>query len=182
MSLEIGIFWVFGLAVISGAMMVAFSRDLMYAAIGLLLALFAVAGIFVISGADFAGLIQLIVYVGGILILLLFGIMLTRRFAGNVGITGSAYVLPGTILTALLAATMIRILIQGDYMPDSLGVVNYTRDGSTETVGVLTLTHYVLPFEVVSFLLLTALVGAAWYARRKPPVPRDMLKSKSDIA
>jgi NADH:ubiquinone oxidoreductase subunit 6 (subunit J) len=77
---------------------------------------------------------------------------------------------------------MIRILIQGDYMPDSLGVVNYTRDGSTETVGVLTLTHYVLPFEVVSFLLLTALVGAAWYARRKPPVPRDMLKSKSDIA
>jgi NADH-quinone oxidoreductase subunit J len=178
MSIDIIVFWVFGVAVLTGAGMVAFSGNLIYAAVGMLLSLFAIAGIFVISGADFAGLIQLIVYVGGILILLLFGIMLTRRFAGNVARSGSTLVLPGIALTALMASGMIFILLQGNYLPNAQNSLNYTDNGSIETIGVLTLTHYLLPFEAVSFLLLTALAGAAWLAKRKPPVPRDILKSR----
>jgi NADH:ubiquinone oxidoreductase subunit 6 (subunit J) len=70
-SLEI-IFWIFGVGILAGASLVAFSRNLIHAAGGLFLTLFSVAGIFVLSGADFLGIVQLIVYVGGILILILF--------------------------------------------------------------------------------------------------------------
>ena len=105
--------------------------------------------------------------------------MLTRRFAGNIAGSGSTLVLPGIALTALMAFGMIFILLQGNYLPDAQNSLNYTENGSTETIGVLTLTHYILPFEAVSFLLLTALVGAAWLAKRKSPQPRDFLKSKS---
>lgn len=182
MSQEIIIFWIFGIAVLAGGLLTVYTRNLIHAAAGLFLSLFAVAGIFVISGADFAGIVQLIVYVGGILILLLFGVMLTRRFSGEAARTGTQNVISGFLISGALAGCMIYMLLQGDYFTGPEGMQEFNTEGSTSGIGVQTLTQYILPFEAVSFLLLTALAGSAWIARRKAAEPRDILKSrKNDI-
>jgi NADH-quinone oxidoreductase subunit J len=178
-SLEI-IFWIFGLGILAGASLVAISRNLIHAAGGLFLTLFSIAGIFVLSGADFLGIVQLIVYVGGILILILFGVMLSRKNSGEV-------IAPGRInsglsfgIGILLAGLMIAILIPGEYEQSFPENAPIHTNGSTTSIGVQLLTHYLLPFEFISFLLLTTLVGSAWLARRKPAQPRDLLQSESN--
>jgi NADH:ubiquinone oxidoreductase subunit 6 (subunit J) len=177
MSEGILLFWIFGVAILSGAALVAFTRNMIHAAAGLFLSLFAVAGIFILSGADFLGIVQLIVYIGGVLILLLFGVMLTRKTSGDALPPGSFQLPIGIGLTVLLVAAMIYALLPGDYAPiDGQGTLELT-EGSTSGIGVQMLTQYVLPFEAVSFLLLTTLVGAAWLARRKAAEPRNLLSS-----
>jgi NADH-quinone oxidoreductase subunit J len=178
-NLEI-IFWIFGLGILAGASLVAFSRNLIHAAGGLFLTLFSVAGIFVLSGADFLGIVQLIVYVGGILILILFGVMLSRKNSGEV-------IAPGRINSSLslgtgllLAGLIIALILPGDYTLSFPENAPIHSNGSTASIGIQLLTQYLLPFEFVSFLLLTTLVGSAWLARRKPAQPRDLLQSKSN--
>lgn len=174
------IFWIFGLGILSGAALVAFSNNLIHAAAGLFLALLSVAGIFVLSGADFLGIVQLIVYIGGILILILFGVMLTRKHSGEVIPAGRLNRGLSILIGLSLFTLMFLFIASGDF---SIGFTEETpllTGGSSRGIGVQILTQYLLPFEFVSFLLLTALVGSAWLARRKPAQPRDLLKTKQN--
>jgi NADH-quinone oxidoreductase subunit J len=178
-TLEI-IFWIFGIGILAGATLVAFSRNLIHAAGGLFLTLFSVAGIFIISGADFLGIVQLIVYVGGVLILILFGVMLSRKFSGEVIAPGRINSALSLCIGILLAGLIIALIMPGDYTQNFPENAPIQTNGSTTSIGVQLLTQYLLPFEFVSFLLLTALVGSAWLARRKPAQPRDTLQSGSN--
>ena len=174
------IFWIFGLAILFGGAMVAFTRNMIYAASGLFLSLFAIAGIFILSGADFLGIVQIIVYIGGVLILLLFGVMLTRKTTGDTLPPGSFRLPLGIGMSILLAVCMILVILPGNYEANPETGIPVLDDGTTSGIGVQMLTQYLLPFELVSFLLLTTLVGAAWLARRKPAQPRNLLTSDSD--
>jgi len=174
MNIDILVFWIFGFAVLSGALLTSFSRNLIHAASGLFLSLFAIAGIFVLSGADFVAVVQLIVYAGGILILILFGVMLTRRFSGEAVYTDNKNMLSSFLLCAGLATGIIIIVLRGNY-PEQTEILNLN---TPRALGVQILTNFLLPFEAVSILLLTALVGAAWLARRNPPEPRDILRNR----
>lgn len=174
-------FWIFGLGILFGAAVVAFSRNLIHAALGLFLTLFAVAGIFILSYADFLGIIQLIVYIGGILILILFGVMLTRKNLDNRLPSGRINTWMGTALVTGMAGVLVLALLPGNYDAGFSGEPIASQSGSTVGIGIQTLTAYVLPFEAVSILLLTTLAGAAWLARRAPAQPRNLLKDKPDL-
>lgn len=146
------------------------TRKLIHAAFLLFVVLFGVAAFFVLAGAEFLAVSQVIVYVGGILILIIFGVMLTQRDLLNDGGGGWNRLPLGFVLSLGLGLLLWRVLgrIDWERLP------HYQSQGSewqnVEQIGIQTVTRYVLPFELISILLLIALVGAAYLAR---PLAKD---------
>jgi NADH-quinone oxidoreductase subunit J len=156
-------FWLFAALAVAPALMLVASRDVVRAAFLLLGSLAGVAGLYGLLGADFVAFTQVVVYIGGILILLLFGVMLTSRDPVVVGRAPThALVAPGVLAggIALLSGLWVALRVPWRTAPAA------ARPTSTE-LGELLTTRWVLPFEVVSVLLLAALLGAAAIARRK---------------
>jgi NADH:ubiquinone oxidoreductase subunit 6 (subunit J) len=160
------IFWLFAAVSVVPALMILVGKDIVRQAFWLLLGLSGFAGLYLSLGADFLGFTQVIVYIGGILVLFLFGVMLTRK--GDVPVLekgrGSAWgrVLPG-VLAGLLVAGVLLWLVLGTPWKEAARPSGPT----VAAIGGKVLTTFVLPFEVVSVLLLVALVGATYIARRK---------------
>ncbi len=156
-------FYVFAIGAVVSAGMMVFSRNLIYCAVGLLFSLASVAGIYVLLGADFLAATQLMVYVGGILALLLFGIMLSVKFTGVELRTGTLQMLPGLIIVAGLFLLLVRMIYRAEWAMQSPGDMLPT----TATIGKRIMTDLLIPFEIASILLLIALIGAAYMARRE---------------
>ncbi|MDZ7343910.1 MAG: NADH-quinone oxidoreductase subunit J [candidate division KSB1 bacterium] len=150
-----------GLTLFSAAVMV-FSKNIIYNAIGLLFALFGIAGVYVLLGADFIAATQLLIYVGGILVLLLFGVMLSQRITGLEMRTGTLQVLPASLVCAAIVAILIRMIQTSPWKQTAAAEAEPT----TRHIGNMFMTDYLIPFEIVSVLLLAALVGAAFIGRR----------------
>lgn len=155
------IFWLVVTVTVVSAAVVVLNSQLIYSAVALLFTLFGVAGLYVFLWADFIAGVQLLVYVGGILVLIIFGIMLTNRISSvrishksvQQGVGGAVVVWLFIFLSIVVIKT--PWLDQQAIEPSS----------SVGKVGTLLLTKYVLPFEVVSILLLGALIGAAVLSR-----------------
>ena len=155
------IFWLVVTVTVVSAAVVVLNSQLIYSAVALLFTLFGVAGLYVFLWADFIAGVQLLVYVGGILVLIIFGIMLTNRISSvrishksvQRGVGGAVVVWLFIFLSIVVIKT--PWLDQPAIEPSS----------SVDKVGTLLLTKYLLPFEVVSILLLGALIGAAVLSR-----------------
>jgi NADH-quinone oxidoreductase subunit J len=147
------------------AIAVVTARNVVHAALYLVVALASVGITFLLVGAEFVGWTQILIYVGAIVILFLFGLMLTRAPIGSDTLdhTGVNRIVGALIALALflgLASLTLRVWPVGT-TPTSTPV-----DGSTAAIGTSLFHDYVLPFEVVSFLLLAALIGAIVLARK----------------
>jgi len=154
-------------AVVGGlaAVAVVTARNVVHAALYLVVALASVGVTFLLVGAEFVGWTQILIYVGAIVILLLFGLMLTRAPIGRDALDHlpvSRAVGGGVAL--LLFVGLASLLLQ--VWPIGSTVASDPASGSTAAVGEVLFRDYVLPFEVVSFLLLAALIGAIVLARR----------------
>jgi NADH-quinone oxidoreductase subunit J len=157
------VFYLFSALMIGGAALVVLGRNLIHAAFALLLTFFGVAVFYVLLGADFLAGTQVLIYVGGILILLLFGVMLTHRIY-DLNLKTEVFQLgPGLAVAATVFGTLAVLIYRTPWKKMGLVVEGPT----TETLGRLFLTDYVLPFEVASVLLLAALMGAAMLVRRR---------------
>ncbi len=149
------------LTLVSAAIMV-FSRSVIYSAVGLLFTFFGVAGIYVLLAADFVAIVQVLIYVGGILVLLLFGVMLSQKVSGISLHTETMHMAPAAVVVAGVLVVLLRVIGStswpsrppGDFAP------------TTESLGNLLMTEYLIPFEIASVLLLGALIGAAFIARK----------------
>ncbi len=155
------IFYVFAALVIGSAFLVVYGRNLVYSAFALLATFFGVAVFYVLLGADFLAGAQVLIYVGGILILLLFGVMLTQRIYDLNLKTETHQVLPGAAVALAVFAALIAVIFRTPWR--NLGIV--VEGATTETIGRLFMTRYILPFEAASLLLLVALIGAAMLVR-----------------
>jgi NADH-quinone oxidoreductase subunit J len=153
------------LAAVGGlaGVLVVTSRNVVHAALWLVVALASVAGVFLLLAAPFVAFVQVIIYVGAIVVLILFGIMLTRAPVGR------------RVLDNSLRARIGALLIGGGvfatltwFMVDAWSGerINNPAATSTEALGASIFRNYVLPFEAVSVLLLAALIGAIVLARR----------------
>ncbi len=157
-------FYFFGAVAVVSGLIVASTRNIMYAAFALMFAFFGVAGLYVLLNADFLAVTQILIYIGGILVLLLFGVMLTNRQI-NVDIkTGVLQTLPASMIVAALAGTMIGLFWNSRWFNN--GVEKQTITETTSTIGKLLLTDFLMPFEIASVVLLVAIVGAAMIARK----------------
>jgi NADH-quinone oxidoreductase subunit J len=160
------VFYVFALLIVSSAVVVAVSRNIMYAAFGLMFTFFGVAGLYVLLNADFIAITQVMVYIGGILILIIFGVILTTNIAGveiQEGPTGKFRMLAATLITLMLFVVLLIMYLNAEFI---VGSANF-GESTLEVLGTSLMTKYLLPFEVAAVLLLIALVGAALIARRK---------------
>ncbi len=157
------LFYAFAILTIVSAVGVVFSRNIVYAAFGLLFAFFGVAALYVLLAADFIAVTQILLYVGGVLVLIVFGIMLTSR-ANSVEIKrGAMSLAPAVLVAGIIAGTLIGVLTTTHWPTSGAGPYHQTAG----PIGTLLMTNFVLPFELASVLLLVALVGAVIIARRE---------------
>jgi len=164
MDLYDTVFYFFGVIVLASAWIVVSSRNVVYSAFALLFTFFGVAGLYVLLSADFLAVAQLLIYVGGILVLLLFGVMLTNKVVSVDIKAGTLRTMPASVIVAATAGALCGVF----YMTDWKVAANLPQIGSTtDTLGRMFMTRYLLPFEVASIALLVALVGAVLIARRE---------------
>ena len=157
------IFYLFVAITLSSAFVVVASQNIVHSAFALLFTFFGVAGLYVFLSADFLAATQLLIYVGGILILILFAIMLTQR-AGILRTSNqSRSVVTGGLATAALLALLMAVVFRTSWASKPPG----EPEPTTAVLGNLLLTDFLLPFEIVSVLLIAALIGAVILARRE---------------
>ncbi len=157
------VFVVVALITVGSAAVVVLSSSLIYSAFSLLFTFFGVAIIYVFLGADFLAATQVLIYVGGILVLVLFGVMLTHRLYNLNLKTETIQVIPGMLISLAVFVSLALAATQTRWHV----VSSKPRAPTTETIGTLFMTTYLLPFEVASVLLLVALIGAAMLVRRR---------------
>jgi NADH-quinone oxidoreductase subunit J len=156
------IFYLFAALTVCSAAFVVLTRNVLYSAFSLLFTFFGIAALYVFLSADFIAVTQVVVYVGGILVLLLFGVMFTNSIM-NPGQKSEVFnIIPGIVIFAGVIGTMLYTF----YNTHGWRTPAAPLQGSiVERIGFETMSRYVLPFEMVSILLLAALIGAAFLAR-----------------
>lgn len=117
---------------------------------------------FILLDAHFLAAIQIILYTGGILTLMLFGVMLTQREQGVAGVKNPSHRFGSGVLLAVAVAAMLGGAILRTPLPSAPAAISNTR-----ALGTSFLTEHVLAFEVLSLLLLGAVLGAIVIARRR---------------
>ncbi len=165
------LFYFFATLVVASALLVLFTRNVLYAAFMLIFTFLGIAAIYVLAGADFIAITQIVVYIGGILVLMIFGLMLTNRMAGKAVQTDSYNLFWGSLAGIGLLFILVLIIVSVDF--EQLDWIQYaSRQGVVSTsstvqpIGQLLMSRYVLPFELAGVLLLIALIGAAFISRR----------------
>ena len=157
------VFWVVAVAMVAAAARVVTTRNVVHAALYLVGTLLGAAALFVLLFAEFVAWVQVLVYVGAIVVLMLFGLMLTRAPIGSADFDNNQRLLAAVCAAALFAVTSWITISAFEGKTISLARATGTV---TRSVGEVIFSSYILPFEVVSVLLLAALVGAVVIARR----------------
>lgn len=155
------LFYIFALMAGGAAVMVVVSKNIVRMAVALLFTLTGVAGLYFLLNAEFLAAVQLVVYAGGTLILIIFGVMLTSkgpfsRFEPKLGEVILGFSIGIVLLFALIMA-ITRTTFAADEIPGGLYPV--------DKLGQILLGDYLVPFEVVSVLLLAVMIGAAYLAK-----------------
>lgn len=164
------VFFLFAGIAAAGALGVALGRNIVHSAYALLAVLFSVAAFYAILKVDFVFAAQILIYVGGILVLILFGVMLTHRIA-NVRLSNESAPTPWTVaLTLCLLAILLLVAFSAKnwYLEAELARAALPADhATTRPLGRALIGSYLYPFEAVSVLLLVALIGATYLARKE---------------
>ena len=138
------------------------AANVVHAALYLVVTLSMVAAAYLLLAAEFIAWVQILIYVGAIVILFLFGLMLTKAPIGREVLDNQSRGVAVVVAVAILAGLVF--LIQDAYSWD--GAKIDPAPASAAAVGQSIFSTYVLPFEVVSFLLLAALIGAIVLSRK----------------
>lgn len=161
------LFWVVAVASVLAALGVVLHRSIVYSALFLIVVFMSIAAVFVLNNADFLAVAQTLVYGVGLTIVLLFGVMFTGdRVSRSI---------PKSTLTAcvVVAALFLGVVLAGISAPGflvrepSVTMITTLQDqGTTGLLGELLFSRYVLPFELVSILLLAGMIGAIVVAKK----------------
>ncbi len=163
------VFTLIALVAAASAILAVRTRHLVHAALWLVVCLGTLAGCYVVLGAELVALVQVLIYVGAVVVLVLFALMLTRAPIGpNPGLDTSlgqrlAAAVLGGATAALLAAMLIPLVGEQPVQPAS---------GDTHAVATAIFGTWVWPFELLSLLLLVALIGAFAIAKVVGALPR----------
>ncbi|HJS72381.1 MAG TPA: NADH-quinone oxidoreductase subunit J [Acidimicrobiia bacterium] len=158
--------WVFlaiGAAVLFSGFRVVTANNVVHAALYLVATLAGTAGLFLLLSAEFVAWVLVLVYIGAVIVLFLFGIMITRAPTGlDEGLNADHKLWP-----VILSLAVFGVMAWGSI--EAFGTNPVTTTGTataTEILGESLLGRFVVPFEVVSFVLLAALIGGITIARR----------------
>lgn len=168
MDIELILFYLLGAAAITSAVMMVMQRNPVMSAIYLIGNFFCIAALYLLLRAQFLAVIQIIVYTGAIMVLVVFVIMLlnlgdeqklTEKF--------SVKKIIGTVLVFGFLLEMLYLIGFKDSATTSTIHPDAVHIGTVENLGSALFGRFLLPFEVISVLLLAAIVGAVVLAKRR---------------
>jgi NADH:ubiquinone oxidoreductase subunit 6 (subunit J) len=147
---------------IGSALLVVVMRDIIRCGLAMIVCFAALAGLYVFAGATVVAAAQVLVYIGAISVLVLFAIMLTQTKAAPARLVFQTQAFPAAIAAAVLALLIAVVVAATSW--DETGERMAT---SAEEVGLELFANFTLPFEVVSVLLLAAVIGGVFLAKRE---------------
>lgn len=163
--MELFLFVIFSAGAIAGSFLVVMSRNPMQSAIFLIFSMLCLAGLYALLQASFIAIIQILIYAGAVMVLMLFVIMMLnlREEEMRWEKKDVSWVL-GIIASLVVLFEFARFLIsfpalQAQRLPDNFGTVG--------EVGKILFKEYLLPFELISVLLLIGIIGSVIYSRKK---------------
>jgi NADH:ubiquinone oxidoreductase subunit 6 (subunit J) len=170
------LFMLLAAVLIGSALLVVGMRDIIRCGLAMIICFAALAGIYVIAGAPVVAAAQVLVYIGAISVLVLFAIMLTQTKAGPRELVFQTQAVPAAVLSLILALLFAVVVGSTDW-PATVGriwtitgqptVDQLNADPHARGLAPVLFTDYTLPFEVVSVLLLAAVVGGVFLAKRE---------------
>jgi NADH-quinone oxidoreductase subunit J len=158
--------WAFVVLAVTGvlaAFRVVTTRNVVHGALYLVVTLATVGGVYLVLAAEFLAWVQIVIYVGAIVVLLLFSLMLTKAPIGRETLDNQQRGFAALVGVAVLGGLVF--LVTDAFSGDKIHPAHTT----TADVGASIFRSYVMPFEIVSILLLAALIGAIALARREEP-------------
>ena len=146
-----------GIAAITllGGVLAVWPKNVFYNAMALILCLFGVAGLFIFLNSEFLAVVEVIIYIGAISVAIIFAIMLSRPWAYQHNPRNKAKVLRAVFAAVVLFLALMKVLSRTAWP-----VTVVEGDYSIQRIGKSLLLEYALPFEVVSLVLLVAIIGA----------------------
>ena len=162
-------FGILAVAMALSAIKLVTTKNVVHAALYLVIVLAGMAAQYILLAAEFVAVTQVLVYIGAIMVLVLFGIMLTRAPIGKTPELDNNQRIPAAIVSLFLFGSLATLLIDafGDDRFDlNNSVASGAAGGNMVRMSDSIFSQYLVPFEVVSILLLAALVGAIVVARR----------------
>jgi NADH-quinone oxidoreductase subunit J len=151
------VFAVIGVISAASAILAVTTRNLVHAALWLVVSLGTIAGCYVVLGAELVALVQVLIYVGAVVVLVLFALMLTRSPIGPNRELGTPWwqralaAVLGVSVAVLLGTALVPLVGEGALE---------SKNGDTRAVSAAIFGTWVWPFELLSVLLLAALIGA----------------------
>jgi NADH:ubiquinone oxidoreductase subunit 6 (subunit J) len=156
------LFLVFAAILLGSGLLVVTMRDVIRCGLAMIVCFGALAGIYVILGAPLIAGAQVLIYIGAISVLILFAIMLTQTKAGPVRLVFQTQAVPAAIASVVLAVVLALVVGATDW-----GAAAERIRTATDAMARVLFNDFVLPFEVVSVLLLAAVIGGVYLAKRE---------------
>ena len=156
MTLQDIFFGAIVLMTLTGAFLAVWLKNVFHNALSLILCLFGVAALFIFLNAEFLAVIEVIIYIGAISVAIIFAIMLSKPWFSVSAPRNRVKLLRSILLSALLFGGLFKILRITRWPAADMNAGDFSIQG----LGRSLLTTYALPFEVVSLVLLIAIIGA----------------------
>ncbi len=163
---EDALFWILASLMIIAGLLVVTMKDIIRCGLAMIVCFGALAGIYVLMGAPLIAAAQVIVYIGAISVLILFAIMLTQTKDAPSSLVFQTQVGPAAVASVIIAVIIALAVAATDWDASTERVIAGAR-----LVASVLFTDFVLPFEIVSVLLLAAVVGGVFLAKREPGGP-----------
>ena len=147
--------------VLGGGLAAVLLRNVIHSAVAMMVCFGALAGTYALLGAPIVAAAQVLIYLGAISVLILFAIMLTQ--AGDANLPAPFHrQLPIAVVVALAIVGLVGwAVVQTDW-----GLAAEAAGAAVDAIATAIFTTYALPFEIISLLLLVAIIGAIYLARR----------------
>ena len=155
-------FYVLAALVLVSGMGVVVLRNVVHAAVALIACFFFVAWLYLLLNADLLWVAQLLIYAGAIPVLIVFAIMFTRRSMSDTSNADSGNRVWAALVSAAIFGLLLAVLLPTNWFAGKWPGLR----GTTQVIGLELVNRYAVPFELVSVLLLVALIGAVILARR----------------
>ena len=165
--MDAALFYIFAAITLSGAILTITRRNPVHCALALIFSLLGVAGLFLLQAAEFLFAVQILLYVGGVMVLFLFAIMLIH-LEDAIKLRKYSRQWPVAVVALLAVFLELYVFIQAGTpgLPPSPSA-RMSLSGNTERIADSLFSQFSLPFEAASLLLLVAIVGAVWTAKKK---------------
>jgi NADH:ubiquinone oxidoreductase subunit 6 (subunit J) len=163
---EDALFWILAAVMIGAGFLVVTMRDIIRCGLAMIVCFLALAGIYVLMGAPLIGAAQVIVYIGAISVLVLFAIMLTQTKDAPSRLVFQTQAVPAAIASVVVAVLIALAIAATDW-----GEAAHRVRVGTANMAKALFQDFVLPFEIVSVLLLAAVIGGVFLAKREPGGP-----------